>query len=55
MAKVTTTAIDPEKNYGCHLQYEYECECGCKMKYMTHIKPKKLPKCFDCNIQITLE
>jgi len=53
MPKVITTYIDPEKNNGHNLQYEYDCECGCRMKYVTSIKPKRLPKCFECNIPIT--
>jgi hypothetical protein len=28
----------------------YNCECGSPIELHTYIKPKRLPKCFDCNI-----
>lgn len=28
----------------------YTCECGSPIELHTYVKPKRLPKCFDCNI-----
>ena len=45
MPKVQITTLETGE-----LEINYICECGCPVRFITYIKPKRLPKCFDCNI-----
>lgn len=48
MPKVTITKTS---SLEAPLLIEYECECGRKVQLHTDIKPKRLPKCFDCLVE----